>query len=149
MSLALLFSWAYSAPPVRLKNNGWLGNASVGITYEGLAWVTGAGVMLGNQVPPVPVLLLALVYSVGAHGIMTLNDFKAIEGDRQMGVRSLPVQLGVHRAARVACASMIGAQLVAIALLVSWARPYVSGMMVAAFAIRSLGSTPLFGAFAS
>ncbi len=25
---------------------------------------------------------------------MTLNDFKSIEGDRQMGVRSLPVMLG-------------------------------------------------------
>jgi chlorophyll synthase len=51
--------------------------------------------------------LLALLYSVGAHGIMTLNDFKAIEGDRQMGVRSLPVQLGVYGAAWNACLMMI------------------------------------------
>jgi chlorophyll synthase len=41
-------------------------------------------------------LLLALLYSVGAHGIMTLNDFKSIEGDKQMGIGSLPVQLGVR-----------------------------------------------------
>src|SRR6476661_7195270 len=57
VSLALLFSWAYSAPPVRLKSNGWLGNLAVGLTYEGLAWVTGAGILLGNNVPPMPALL--------------------------------------------------------------------------------------------
>ena len=30
--------------------------------------------------------LIALLYCVGAHGIMTLNDFKALEGDRATGV---------------------------------------------------------------
>ena len=46
------------------------------------------------------VILFALLYSIGAHGIMTLNDFKSIEGDKLMGVRSLPVQLGVANAVR-------------------------------------------------
>jgi chlorophyll synthase len=124
VALALVFSWAYSAPPVRLKQNGWFGNAAVGFTYEGLAWVVGAGVMLGNTVPPTPILLLAIVYSIGAHGIMTLNDFKAIEGDRTMNVRSLPVMLGPLGAARVACAVMLLAQLVVIGLLLSWGKPW-------------------------
>jgi chlorophyll synthase len=48
--------------------------------------------------PPRPILLLAVLYSLGAHGIMTLNDFKAIEGDRSIGIRSLPAQLGPERA---------------------------------------------------
>ncbi|MEI6738938.1 MAG: chlorophyll synthase ChlG [Gemmatimonadaceae bacterium] len=124
VSLALLFSWAYSAPPVRLKQNGWLGNLAVGLTYEGLAWVTGAGIMLGNRVPSLPILLLALFYSLGAHGIMTLNDFKAIAGDRRMGVRSLPVRLGPQRAAQVASAVMLVAQLIVIGLLLHWERPW-------------------------
>lgn len=123
VGIALLFSWGYSAPPLRFKQNGWIGNLAVGITYEGLAWVTGAGIMLGGRVPPTPILLLALLYSLGAHGIMTLNDFKAIEGDQKMGVRSLPVLLGPDGAARVAPAVMLAAQVVVIALLVSWARP--------------------------
>ena len=63
---------------------------------------------------------MAALYSAGTHGIMTLNDFKAIEGDRQMGVRSLPVQLGVDRAARVACWFMVLPQVAVIALLMSW-----------------------------
>ncbi len=119
VGIALLFSWGYSAPPLRFKQNGWIGNLAVGITYEGLAWVTGAGIMLGGRVPPTPILLLALLYSLGAHGIMTLNDFKAIEGDQKMGVRSLPVLLGPDGAARVASAVMLAAQVVVIALLVS------------------------------
>lgn len=122
VTVALLFSWGYSAPPVRFKRNGWIGNAAVGFTYEGLAWVTGAGIMLGNQFPPMPLLAVAALYSLGAHGIMTLNDFKAIEGDRRMGVRSLPVLLGPDGAARVACAIMLLAQLVVVALLWQWNR---------------------------
>jgi chlorophyll synthase len=51
---------------------------------------------------------------------MTLNDFKAIEGDRQMGVRSLPVQLGAKRAAQVAAAFMLIPQVVVLCLLLSW-----------------------------
>ncbi|MFN9204770.1 MAG: (bacterio)chlorophyll synthase, partial [Gemmatimonas sp.] len=96
VAVALAFSWGYSAPPFRFKRNGWVGNAAVGFTYEGLAWTTGAGIMLGNVLPPAPLLLLAVLYSIGAHGIMTLNDFKSIEGDRTMGVNSLPVLLGPH-----------------------------------------------------
>ena len=116
----MLLAWAYSAPPLRLKSNGWWGNAAVGLSYEGLAWVTGAAVMIGGAMPDVHVLSLALLYSLGAHGIMTLNDFKAIDGDRQMGIRSIPAQLGPARAARLACWTMALPQLVVIALLTVW-----------------------------
>jgi chlorophyll synthase len=118
----LVLAWAYSAPPLRLKNNGWLGNAACGLSYEGLAWVTGAAVMAGGAMPGASSLLLALLYSIAAHGIMTLNDFKSVEGDRQMGVRSLPVRLGVQGAARTACWVMVVPQLLVILLLLEWQR---------------------------
>ncbi|MDJ0738590.1 MAG: chlorophyll synthase ChlG [Gammaproteobacteria bacterium] len=118
--LGLLLAWAYSAPPLRLKLNGWWGNAAVGISYEGLAWVTGAAVMIGGALPDGRILLLALLYSIGAHGIMTLNDFKSIDGDRQMGVRSIPVRLGPARAARLACWTMAVPQLLVAGLLLYW-----------------------------
>jgi chlorophyll synthase len=119
----LLLAWAYSAPPMRLKQNGWWGNAACGLCYEGLAWITGAAVMAGGAMPGTRSLWLALLYSIGAHGIMTLNDFKAVEGDRQMGVRSLPVQLGVQRAGRVACWFMALPQWIVVLLLVRWHQP--------------------------
>ena len=118
--LALMFAWAYSAPPIRLKQNGWWGNAAVGLTYEGLAWITGAAVMLGGQLPSVAVCLIALLYSLGAHGIMTLNDFKSIDGDRALGLRSLPAMLGADRAARLACWVMALPQCIVIGLLLYW-----------------------------
>jgi len=119
----LALAWAYSAPPIRLKTNGWLGNAACGLCYEGLAWVTGAAVMAGGAIPDARSLALAALYSLGAHGIMTLNDFKSVDGDRRMGVGSLPVRLGVPRAARVAAWTMALPQLGVIAMLLAWQQP--------------------------
>ena len=175
-ALGLVLSWVYSMPPIRLKNNGWWGNSACALSYEGLAWVTGAAVMLGGEMPNDKTIVLALLYSLGAHGIMTLNDFKAVEGDAQMGVRSLPVQLGVRSAACSACTFMMVAQWAVAVLLWVWGSPlsalavlvlsfcqlplmvrfvrspvdkalsvsafgvplFVSGMMVSAWALRSL-----------
>jgi chlorophyll synthase len=123
-------AWAYSAPPLRLKENGWWGNAAVGACYEGLPWVVGAAIAAGGAPAP-RVLLAALLYSAGAHGIMTLNDFKSVEGDIAMGVRSLPVQLGVGRAARLACAVMALPQMAVVTLLLAWGRPlYAIGVLL-------------------
>ena len=132
----LVLAWAYSMPPVRLKMNGWWGNAACGICYEGLAWVTGAAVMAGGVMPDVRSLMLAALYSAGAHGIMTLNDFKAVEGDRVMGVRSLPVQLGVQRAAQTACAFMILPQCVVVGLLLSWGQPVHAAIVLALIVLQ-------------
>ena len=169
-------AWAYSVEPIRLKRSGWWGPGLVGLCYEGLPWFTGAAVLAAG-LPTTEVILVALLYALGAHGIMTLNDFKALEGDRQMGVNSLPVTLGPRRAALVACIGMAVPQMVVVALLLVWEMPlyalavtalvigqifamrvllrdpkgkapwynavgvtmFVSGMMVAAFALRSLG----------
>ncbi len=117
--LGLALAWAYSAPPVRLKRNGWWGNLAVGICYEGLPWFAGAAV-LQSAMPDGRIILAALLYSLGAHGIMTLNDFKSIEGDRQMGIASLPAQLGAPQACRVACLVMAAAQLAMLLLLARW-----------------------------
>ena len=171
--VGVLAAWAYSAEPVRLKRSGWWGPGLVGLSYETLPWITGAAVLSAGA-PRVEVLGIALLYGLGAHGIMTLNDFKALEGDRQTGVNSLPVTLGPRRAAQVACLVMAAPQVIVIALLALWDRPvhalgiavvlaaqfwamrvmfkdprakapwyngtgvllYVSGMMIAALALR-------------
>ncbi|MBI5128783.1 MAG: chlorophyll synthase ChlG [Rhodopseudomonas palustris] len=134
-ALGLVLAWMYSMPPFRLKQNGWLGNGACAITYEGFAWFTGAAVMLGG-LPPWWIVTLALLYSAGAHGIMTLNDFKSIEGDIKTGVGSLPVKLGVDNAARVACAVMAIPQVVVIALLLAWDRPIQAGIVGLVLALQ-------------
>ena len=134
--IGVAFAWAYSAPPFRLKENGWWGNAACGLSYEGLAWITGAAAMLGGALPATEVLILALLYSIGAHGIMTLNDFKSIKGDREMGVNSLPVMLGAQKAARVACAIMAAPQLVVIGLLASWSQWIHAAVVLSFLAVQ-------------
>ena len=120
--VGLVLAWAYSAPPIRLKQNGWWGNAACGLCYEGLPWFTGAAVMSG-ALPDWRIVVIALLYSVGAHGIMTLNDFKSVEGDRRMGIDSLPVLLGVGNAARFACLVMAVPQVAVVGLLLAWQLP--------------------------
>ncbi|MEE4295873.1 MAG: chlorophyll synthase ChlG [Wenzhouxiangella sp.] len=135
--VALILAWAYSMPPIRLKQNGWWGNTAVGFSYEGIAWITGAAAML-SALPDWPILALAVLYSLGAHGIMTVNDFKSIDGDRRMGIASLPAQLGADLAARVACVSMAVPQFVVIGLLLSWDRPYHAIVVVSLLAAQML-----------
>jgi len=121
--VAVAAAWAYSAEPIRMKRSGWWGPGLVGLSYESLPWFTGAAVLAAGA-PTWPVIIVALLYGIGAHGIMTLNDFKALEGDRQTGVNSLPVTLGPARAARVACWVMTIPQLAVIALLFYWGREW-------------------------
>lgn len=173
--VAVICAWIYSAEPIRLKKSGWWGPGVCGLCYEGLPWFTGAAVLM-HTFPGWQIVSVAMLYALGAHGIMTLNDFKALEGDRQMGLRSLPVTMGPERAARLACWVMAVPQVAVIALLIHWDRPlfaagiavsllaqgaamrvllkdpkakapwyngtgillYVSGMMIAAFALRGL-----------
>lgn len=134
--LGLVLAWAYSAPPLRLKRNGWLGNTAVAVCYEGVPWATGAAIMASGATPDWRILLIAALYSLGAHGIMTLNDFKSVEGDRRMGIRSLPVSLGVENAGRVACAVMAIAQLIVIALLLEWGKPYHSAIVTVLLGVQ-------------
>jgi chlorophyll synthase len=134
----LVLAWAYSAPPIRLKQNGWWGNLACALCYEGFAWVTGAAVMLGGAIPGGRIFVVAALYSLGAHGIMTLNDFKSIEGDRRSGIASLPAQLGAERAGKVACVTMALPQLAVAALLFAWGQWYHAASVGALLALQAL-----------
>ena len=126
--LGLAFAWGYSAPPLRFKQNGWIGNGAVGFSYETLPWLTAATALTG-VVPEAPVWIVALFYGLGAHGILTLNDFKAITGDSKMGIRTLPVLHGARAAAIIACAIMAAAQVGVVVTL------WVLGLPIYALAI--------------
>ncbi|MEL7414647.1 MAG: chlorophyll synthase ChlG [Pseudomonadota bacterium] len=135
---AVLCAWAYSAEPVRLKRSGWWGPGTVGLCYEGVPWFTGAAVMAGAAGVRWEVVLIAGLYAAGAHGIMTLNDFKAVEGDTEKGVKSLPVTLGPDRAARVACWIMAVPQVVVIVLLLFWNAPIHAALVTGLLGLQGL-----------
>lgn len=141
--VGVIAAWAYSAEPVRLKRSGWWGPGLVGLSYEGLPWFTGAAVLLSGA-PRFEIVAIAGLYALGAHGIMTLNDFKALEGDRQHGVRSLPVTLGPEVAARIACTVMALAQLLVVALLVIWGKPVHALAVMGLILVQLLAMRRLF-----
>ncbi|HIK46818.1 MAG TPA: chlorophyll synthase ChlG [Leptolyngbyaceae cyanobacterium M65_K2018_010] len=98
-----LVSFIYSAPPLKLKQNGWLGNYALGASYIALPWWAGHA-LFGDL--NWRIVLLTLFYSLAGLGIAVVNDFKSVEGDRQMGLKSLPVMFGVSTAAWI-CVLMI------------------------------------------
>ena len=131
----LVLAWAYSTPPIRLKQRGWWGPISAALCYEGFAWFTGAAAM-NNALPDGRIITLAALYSFGAIGIMTLNDFKAVEGDRQMGILSVPVDLGVENAAWLSCMIMAAPQVVVVTLLIAWGAPFHAVAVAVSLAVQ-------------
>jgi chlorophyll synthase len=96
-------SYIYSAPPLKLKQNGWLGNYALGASYIALPWWAGHA-LFGDLTWKI--VVLTLFYSLAGLGIAVVNDFKSVEGDRQMGLKSLPVMFGITTAAWI-CVLMI------------------------------------------
>ncbi len=123
----MLLALAYSAPPVRLKaRNGWVANFACALSYEGLAWIAGAAafgrVTMGTVV-------LAVLFSLGAHGLMTLNDFKSMDGDRKLGLQSIPVMLGPKRALLAALLFIDVFQALAMAYVLFYAQWIAAAVM--------------------
>ncbi|MBV9388358.1 MAG: chlorophyll synthase ChlG [Chroococcidiopsidaceae cyanobacterium CP_BM_ER_R8_30] len=96
-------AYIYSAPPLKLKRNGWLGGYALGASYIALPWWAGHA-LFGDL--NWTIVILTLIYSLAGLGIAVVNDFKSVEGDRQLGLRSLPVMFGVNTAAWI-CVAMI------------------------------------------
>jgi chlorophyll synthase len=96
-------SYIYSAEPLKLKRYGWLGNYALGSSYITLPWL--AGQALFGEFTTADVVL-TMLYSIAGLGIAIVNDFKSIEGDRALGLQSLPVAFGVEKAVAICVGSI-------------------------------------------
>jgi chlorophyll synthase len=93
--LGTFIAYIYSTPPLKLKAIGWAGSFALGSSYISLPWLCGQA-MFGEL--KWPVTILTIFYSIAGLGIAIVNDFKSIEGDRAMGIQSLPVAFGTETA---------------------------------------------------
>ncbi len=109
-------AYIYSAPPLKLKQNGWLGNYALGASYIALPWWAGQA-LFGTLTPTI--VVLTLFYSLAGLGIAVVNDFKSVEGDSQLGLKSLPVMFGVQQAALIS-ATMIDVFQIGVGLYLAY-----------------------------
>jgi len=96
--LGLALGVFYSMPPLEFKRNGISGPLSVGVGYNLLTWLTGM-YMFGPF--KLEILVVALVNALIAAGLLIMNDLKSIDGDRELGLRTLPVLYGAQGALRI------------------------------------------------
>jgi len=114
-------AYIYSAPPLKLKQEGWAGSYALGASYISLPWWCGQAIF-GTLDRPV-YWVLPILYSIAGLGIAIVNDFKSIEGDRAMGLNSLPVAFGVDGAKYICAGSVTLTQLCVAAYLYSINEP--------------------------
>jgi chlorophyll synthase len=132
----------YSANPIKLKKRLWAGNTIVAVSYLVIPWVAGeiayrAVFTLENLTPS---LIAATLYTIASTGTMTINDFKSIEGDRQVGIRTLPVVFGERKAALIASVLInVGQLMAAVYMLMIGRIPYalaVAALVVPQFFLQ-------------
>ncbi len=137
--IGFILAVSYSVHPIRAKRNGWVGNALVAIAYEGLPWLAGSATFGPNHQGSWSAisglsLAAAMIYSFGAHGIMTINDFKSITGDILMKINTIPVLYGPKAAAIIALVIMNLCQ-VAMIIVLFLAGKGVNAGLVALFLV--------------
>ncbi len=120
-------SYIYSAPPLKLKQNGWLGNYALGASYIALPWW--AGQALFGQLTWITALL-TLAYSLAGLGIAVINDFKSVEGDKALGLQSLPVVFGIKTASWISAGMIDIFQLAMVAVLISIDQHFASVILI-------------------
>lgn len=96
---------AYNAPPFRLKKRFLVNNASIALA-RGVFGVLASWSIFGDPMSPVP-WTIGFILFVFLLGAATTKDFTDIPGDRTYGVKTLPVVLGVERAATISAAFFV------------------------------------------
>ena len=120
-------SYIYSAPPLKLKQNGWLGNYALGASYIALPWWAGQA-LFGQLTWSTAILTLA--YSLAGLGIAVVNDFKSVEGDRELGLQSLPVAFGIKTASWISAGMIDVFQLAMVAVLIAIGQHFAAVLLV-------------------
>ncbi len=106
MALALCaFVFVYSAPPIRLRRF-FLAPYFTIATSASLSFLV-AHLFWGGDPSGASITGAILVFGYGSGSCM-VKEFKDIEGDSRMGVRSLPVALGLQKAVRVTIPAYLG-----------------------------------------
>jgi 1,4-dihydroxy-2-naphthoate octaprenyltransferase len=119
----LFLSWAYTAPPLRLKKVG-LGELDVLVTWGPL--MVGGVYYAGTGTLPWSVVVAALVYALLPTTVLMGKHIDKLPYDAPAATRTLPVLLGSRRAKAVTVGMMVVFYVGVVALVVVGALPWPS-----------------------
>lgn len=136
--LALFLAWSYSAPPLRLHSRA-LGELAAALILPVLTPLAGYTAQTGQ--PGALPLLAAVPLAFFQAAMILILNFPDAAGDRQAGKRTLVLQLGPERAARLHPVLLAAAYL-SLPLLVAAGLPVI----VAAAALLPLPLAAWLGA---
>lgn len=97
--ITAVISFFYSAPPFRIKKYPFISNLSIALPRGMLLIVAGwSAARPVNNIEPWFIGFIFALYLIGA---ATTKDFSDIKGDKQFGIRTLPVIYSPEKAARI------------------------------------------------
>ncbi|NTU79706.1 MAG: UbiA family prenyltransferase [Chloroflexales bacterium] len=131
----------YSAPPIKLKKNFWLGPPAVGLGYVSMSWLAGHLIFAPLTWES---MLVAWCHGAVAAGMLFLNDIKSVEGDRQHGLMSLPVVIGVHKTLIIAYLTVNLAQALLLILALYHGHFVIAGIILIALVVPIYNQTRLY-----
>lgn len=99
----LLILYAYSLPPIRLRNYASTTYLSVGVSFGFIPVLTGWSIFM---FPETSILLFALVQLIVFTIFIPIKDFEDIEGDKVHGIKSMPLDLGMKKSSKIVALSM-------------------------------------------
>ncbi|MCU0799097.1 MAG: UbiA family prenyltransferase [Candidatus Thermoplasmatota archaeon] len=92
----ILITIGYSVPPLRFKKRVWLSNISIALP-RGMLGLVAAWTITADIGSPTP-WIMGSVMAIFLTGSITTKDITDIEGDREFGMRTLPVVYGKKKA---------------------------------------------------
>ncbi len=97
--ISAAFTWGYSAPPIRFKNNGILANIAMAVP-RGFLMIVGGWVAVRPDawMNPTPWLIGTVIF-LFVVGAASTKDFADIKGDKEGGAFTVVVIYGVRKAA--------------------------------------------------
>jgi chlorophyll synthase/bacteriochlorophyll c synthase len=125
-ALGIVLSVIYSAPPIKLKKHFWLGPPAVGLGYVSMSWIAGHLIFADLTWQS---LVVAWINGSLAAGLLFLNDIKSVEGDRQHGLQSLAVAIGVKRTLIVAYLVINLSEALLMVLAIMWGQYWVAAFI--------------------
>jgi chlorophyll synthase/bacteriochlorophyll c synthase len=137
----LILGAMYSMPPFEFKRNGLIGPLSVGLGYNLMTWMMGLLVFGPFKTE---VFIVAFVNAFVASGLLIMNDLKSIEGDRALGLRTLPVMYGAKKALMIAFGLIDLSQLAFAIYLLAIGHYWLALLQLTVLVLQIMAQRPLY-----